>query len=672
MSFKLKYILVLVLPLLVLVGRPLAAQGVDAETVSLDTVRMNAYLAGEAEILRTEAAARIDTREKLEHERGALHREFMFMLGLDPLPPRGDLRLTLVRTIKRKGYEIDVLHYQSLPGFYVTANLYRPTTGTGPFPAVVWGPGHSADEYGAKALRQNYAIPWVRNGYITLVIDPIQVAEVFGMHGGTNRYGKWDWYSRGYTPMGIEVWNAMRGLDYLLSRPDVDGERITINGVSGGGHLSWMAGTADPRFSVVQPVAGTADVLEHVTRNLQRHHCDCAYFINIFRHDWPTLAALISPRPLLLHNSTDDLYYPVAGFTRVFERAREIYAQQGLAEKVGIFTVPGRHGYTQAQREKAVQWSDRWLKGIESEIHEQPFERVPSKELGALGGLFATHPPNINGRIQELLIPTARLREFDDPTLWRLERARILGNLRSMVFRNLPAGHKAKVVARGDHGAVALETEPGLQVGMISYIPKSETGKIGAVLYVAGKGETETEGIWNFMRAYPFPGYAASRHMVYPRGTGRESWNSDLKKKYNRLAMVLGRSLGEMRIQDILCSVDYVCSLPSFGGELTLVGRGDTGILAAYAALLDPRVTRVIIDDPPVSHRDGPVLLDVLRYTDIPQVLALLAPKVELVFLSRPDGAFDYTRNVYKLLGAEQKFRVMQTVAQTLNVPAGQ
>ncbi len=661
----------LMLLLTALAAGPLAAQEFDAETVSLDTLRMNAYMVAQAEVLRKEAAARIDTREKLESERKTLHREFMFMLGLDPLPPREDLQLTHVRTVKRKGYEIDVLHYQSIPGFYVTASLYRPTSsGKGPFPAVVWGPGHSADEFGAKALRQNYAIPWVRNGYICLVIDPIQVAEVFGVHRGTHAWGKWDWYSRGYTPIGIEVWNAMRGLDYLLSRDDVDGERITINGVSGGGHLSWMAGTADPRFTVVQPVAGTADVLEQITRNLQRSHCDCAYFINSFRHDWPTLAALVSPRPLLLHNSTEDGYYPVPGYTRVHDRAKEIYSQQGIADKVSMFNVTGRHGYTQAQREKAVEWSDRWLNGIQSEVHEQPFEKVPMKELGALGGMFASHPPNINGRIQELLIPTARLREFDDPAEWQLERARIIDNLRRVTFRNLPVSSEAKVVARGGHGSVTLETEPGLQVGMMSYIPKSETGKIGAALYVASPGETELEGIWNFMKAYPFPGYAASRHMVYPRGIGREIWNSVLNSKYQRTAMLLGRTLDGMRIQDILCSIDYTCSLPSYDGELTLVGRGDAGILAAYAALLDSRVTRLIIADPPVSHRDGPVLLNVLRYTDIPQVLAMLAPRVELVFLSQPDGAFDYTRNIYKVMGAEKKFRLMQTVTQTLNLPA--
>ena len=158
-----------------------------------------------------------------------------------------------------------------------------------------------------------------------MVVDPVQVAEVFGIHRGTTSHRLDGWHSRGYTPIGIEVWNAMRAVDYLLTRSDVDGGKLTVNGVSGGGHLSWMAGAADDRFTVVQPVAGTADVRAHVELNLQNMHCDCAYFLNTFRQDWPTLAALIAPRALLMLNSTGDAYYPPEGYERVLGRAKEIF-----------------------------------------------------------------------------------------------------------------------------------------------------------------------------------------------------------------------------------------------------------------------------------------------------------------------------------------------------------
>jgi hypothetical protein len=139
-------------------------------------------------------------------------------------------------------------------------------------------------------------------------------------------------------------------------------------------------------------------------------------------------------------------------------------------------------------------------------------------------------------------------------------------------------------------------------------------------------------------------------------------------KRVRRSAMLLGRTLDEMRLYDVLCAVDQVAADPSFNGsELTVVGRGVSGLLGAYAALLDSRITRVILHSPPLSHKEGPVFLNILRYTDIPQVLAMLAPR-ELVFLTHEIEHFDYTRDIYSLYGAEERFRKCVTVPQALNL----
>ncbi|HUU29988.1 MAG TPA: prolyl oligopeptidase family serine peptidase [archaeon] len=659
--------IVVSLALLAFFALPLGAQ-FNVETVSVGPERMIGYLNSEGERVTREAWERIDSREKLEKEKSRLHEEYMFMIGLEPLPPRTPLEATVVRTVDCREYTIEVLHYQSLPGFYVTANLYKPKKGKGPFPGVIWGPGHSSDPYGAKALRQNYAIPWVRSGYICLVIDPIQVAEVFGVHRGTHSWELYDWYARGYTPIGIEVWNAMRGVDYLLTRGDVDGSKLTINGVSGGGHLSWMTGAADDRFAVVQPVAGTSNIETHIKLDLQRMHCDCAYFINTYRHDWPTLAALIAPRPLLMHNSSEDSYYPPLGYKAVLERAKEIYSWFGIADKTGMFEVPGPHGYTKEQCERAVEWSDWCLSGKKSKITEKPFAEVPGEQLAALGGVNGEHPPNINACIQELLIPTARLEDYDNLQEWERKRAEVMDRLCSVVFRNLPAEVSWVTKAEGEHGSYVLETEPGIQIGMVSYIPESAGPKQRAILYIASEGDTEDSGIWNFMKAYPFKGYAASRHMVYPRGIGTQVWNTTLKRRFQRSAMLLGRTVDDMRLYDVLCAVDHIARDHSFDStELTVAGKGVSGLLGAYAALLDPRITRVILHSPPLTHKDGPVFLNVLRYTDIPQALAMLAPR-ELVFLTHQIDDFCYTRKIYRLYGAEDKFRRCYTVPQALNL----
>ena len=112
------------------------------DKVSVDRERMIRYLDRESERLGREARARVATREELL-------REFRFMLGLEPLPPRSPLKVTSVRTIEREEYTVEILHFQSLPRFYVTANLYRPKRGKAPFPAVVWGRAAPMTQTGA-------------------------------------------------------------------------------------------------------------------------------------------------------------------------------------------------------------------------------------------------------------------------------------------------------------------------------------------------------------------------------------------------------------------------------------------------------------------------------------------------------------------------------------------
>ena len=169
--------------------------------------------------------ATLAQRRKMWHE----------MLGLDPLPERTPLEAQVTGVLDRGDYVVEKIHFQSLPGAYVIGNLYRPAKVAGRLPAVLYLCGHSK----GKVNPPYQANPrWFgQHGYVALVLDPIQLGESQGLHHGTYREGRWDWPSRGYTPLGTEVWNAMRALDYLETRGDVDRERMGVTGLSGGGRL---------------------------------------------------------------------------------------------------------------------------------------------------------------------------------------------------------------------------------------------------------------------------------------------------------------------------------------------------------------------------------------------------------------------------------------------------
>jgi cephalosporin-C deacetylase-like acetyl esterase len=644
---------------------------IDPASASMDTMQLKDYFQNLADRLGERAWQRVDSKAKLDAERETMHKEFMFMIGLDPLPERGDLHATSVRTVELDEYTIEVLHYQSLPGFYVTANLYKPKKGKGPFPAVLWGPGHGNGEFGTKQKRQQHAAMWARAGYICIVVDPVQAAEIYGIHHGLAGYDLDEWYSRGYTPMAIEVWNAMRTVDYLLTRPDVDGDKLTLTGVSGGGHLSWMAGVADPRFAVVQPAAGTSQVPTHIRCNLYHMHCDCAYYPNTYQHDWTSMGALVAPRPLLLHCSTGDAYNPPEGYLNVLEKAKEAFSWYGKEDAAALSEVPGRHTYNVIQRERSVEFSTRWLLGREVDIKDREITPVEFSLLGALGGINAEHPDNINARVHEHILPAHQPTMPSGRAAWDTRRAEVMDKLQNVVLRNMPTGITPRIVGRTDgEDGYLLETEPGIKVGMYSHVPQQGGPMKAAVLYVASTGDSYSSSIWGFMKPWPLAEKQNSKHMVYPRGVGRVSWDRDRRIKYGRDAWILGRTMDDMRLADILCAVEAVATDPANEHieELSLVGKGESGILAAYAALLDERVTRVVLHMPTESHLEGPHLLGVLRFTDIKETLAMLAPRCEVAIITHDIEDFALTRDIFKLVGVPEKFRDCVSITQALNL----
>jgi len=107
-----------------------------------------------------------------------------------------------------------------------------------------------------------------------------------GEHHGTYSKGKWWWVSRGYTPAGVEAWDGIRGLDYLVSRPDVDPERLGVTGRSGGGAYSWWIAALDERVKVAAPTAGITTLRNHVIDGAIEGHCDCMFFVNTYRWDY--------------------------------------------------------------------------------------------------------------------------------------------------------------------------------------------------------------------------------------------------------------------------------------------------------------------------------------------------------------------------------------------------
>src|SRR5439155_518737 len=110
------------------------------------------------------------------------------------------------------------------------------------------------------------AIWFASHGFACLVLDTLEFGEVAGIHHGTHDLNMWHWLSLGYTPAGVEVWNAIRALDYLATRPEVDKQRIGLTGISGGGAMTWYTAAVDERIGAAAPVCSTFTFGSKATR----------------------------------------------------------------------------------------------------------------------------------------------------------------------------------------------------------------------------------------------------------------------------------------------------------------------------------------------------------------------------------------------------------------------
>jgi dienelactone hydrolase len=341
--------------------------------------------------------------------RGEYKRQLQEMLGLWPMPERTDLKPVITGTVEEADFKVEKLYFQALPKLYVTANLYLPKKLERPAPAILYVCGHSrvitnGVSCGNKAGYQRHGTWFARNGYVCLMIDTVQLGEIQGRHHGTFSDRQWWWNSRDYTPAGVEAWFGIRTLDYLCSRPEVDKDRIGMTGRSGGGSYTWTVAALDERVKVAAPIAGITDLRNQVVDGSIEGHCDCMFFLNTYRWDFPQVAALVAPRPLLIGNSDKDNLFPLDGVVRLYNETRRIYQLYGKAGELGLLITEGPHADTQDLQVPVFRWFNRFLKGQSPLIEMAARDLFPPEQLRVFDKL---PEDQVNTRIDESFVPKA-------------------------------------------------------------------------------------------------------------------------------------------------------------------------------------------------------------------------------------------------------------------------
>lgn len=651
--------------------------------------RLTAYFTEQTNRLANSTFKNIKDLETWEKKRVQYRQQLFEMLGLAPLPPKTDLKPEITGTLESDGFIVENITFQSRPGLYVTGNLYRPLKQEGKVPAILYVCGHGGVKkngipYGNKVHYQHHGEWFARNGYVCLTIDTLQLGEIAGLHHGTYREGMWWWLSRGYTPAGVEAWNCIRALDYLQTRPEVDGEKLGVTGRSGGGAYSWWIAALDERIKAAVPVAGITNLKNHVIDGAVEGHCDCMFMVNTYQWDYAQVAALVAPRPLLISNTDKDSIFPLDGVVDVYNKTMQIYELYGVPDHLGLQITEGPHKDTQELRIHAFRWFNEYLKGDDSLIEVAANKFHTPEELK----VFKTLPEDQkNARIQETFVKQAKAKVPEDSAEWHQMREQWKNLLTKKSFRGWPSkkaidtktnvettvkdGLKFQTLSFESQNHVPLQlflvmpeaTKQSAQIEL-AVLSQSEWDEYLAKLLPLFPGMTadqsltgEGEALFQKLRKQVLDQQAVIAYFT-PRGVGLDAWNPAERKQtqIRRRFYLLGQSLEGMQIWDVRRAIQVLQAQPEFEkSELGLSGTGTSAALCLYASLFEKHISELDLVGMPVTHQDGPALLNVLRFMDLPQALSMAASQTRVKLRNVRPEEWSYASEVGQKMGWDEK-----------------
>ena len=556
---------------------------------------------------RETAIAAIHTVAEAERRKKWVRETLLDILG--GLPDyHGPLNARITGHIEAEGFTIEKVLFETLPGFFVPADVYRPVQ-AGRYPGVLLQSGHTQE---GKAEPQRLAANLALKGFVALAFDPIGQGEREQTYDPQLQGPLAGWSVPEHIQAGAQsiligeaagryfIWDAMRALDYLASRADVDVTRIGAAGCSGGGALTTFVAALDSRIKAVIPAcfpnsyrllfAGPDPDTEMTFPTFLARGLDVADFVE-----------LSAPIPWLIQATENDYFTP-AGGKMVYEEARRWYRLYGGEDRVHFFVGPGPHGTPLVSREAVYEWLIRWLKDGKGDPHEQPVRLFPNHDLWATRTgrvedepgsrklyqllLDDFHAKKKPGTIQELL---AELRKLGVPSDGSAPAMKVLSETSS------PEGRRQHII---------FTSEPGVDIEATLYLPEG-AGRKPAVLLLADKPPYFQARTMEWLAGRMVKAGCVVLEME-TRGSVPEEADRPFLGDWlaNYRANQIGRNLPAMRAHDILRGVDLLAGRRDVDpASIHAVARGVKGIWLLLAAATDTRIRKIWLDRTPYSLR---------------------------------------------------------------------
>lgn len=507
------------------------------------------------------------TRAEWEQRKAQLRRQILFAAGLDPMPVKTPLHAQVFGRIESQNCTIEKVLLETLPGVYLGGNLYRPKDSPGKHPAVLSPHGHwtygrlenqplnSGPEFGMNLARQGYvAFLWDMVGYN----DTLQLPHKFGSPAEL----LW-----GFGPFNMQLWNAIRALDFVASLEDVDPARIGVSGASGGGTQTFTLAAVDDRVafdapvSMVSAIYAGGDLCENAP-GMRWHATNME------------IAAMMAPKPMLLVAATGD--WTKNTMTEEFPAIRKIYDLYGKPENIDAVIFEAPHNFAKAAREAVYKFFGQHVSGMTGVKAAERNEKVEMlQDMLALADRRlpenALKYPQIFAEWQ-----AASKKQFDETS----SRDVLRGRLQQALHVEWPA----EVMSQPDG--------------------------VGLVLSRPQEGE-RVPGVWIDGHGVPVvvvhpDGAEAARHdpaVAELLKSGRPVLLIDAFQTGSAVAprdrssvIFWGFNLSDdaCRVQDILTALAFVHQKQS--GPIELVGIGKAGVWSNFAAAVAPIPVKLHVD----------------------------------------------------------------------------
>lgn len=580
-----------------------------------------------------------------------------------PFPEKTPLNPRVTAKVERDEYTIENVVFESRPGFFVTANLYVPKGIDKPRPGVVGSCGHSSNGK-AEAAYQSFAQGLARQGYVSLIFDPIGQGERLQYIDENLKpragIGVSEHLKCGNQQVLVDeslaswrAWDGIRALDYLLTRPEVDPNHVGVTGNSGGGTMTTWLCAVESRWTMAAPSCFVTTWRRNMENELPQDTEQCPPRMLALGLDHEDCLAALAPRPVTILAKEKD-YFDARGSEEAYGRLKKLYSLLGGEENVGLFIGPTYHGYSQENREAMY----RWFNGVTkiSDAQTEPKLTIEKDEV------LRVAPDGQVLRLSSHTVPeftrekSKSLRESRKPLTGDRLKEAITSVLKLPKVEGVPDYRILRPIrATGYPKPYAInyliETEPGIQAVVTSLQDEAHYSRPPrqhrkAVLYVSHHSadaelrdepllrEILTEEPVVACYAVDLRGIGDSQPNTCGTNTFLTPYGSDYF--YASFSLMLDRPYAGQRTFDLLRVLNWLHS--NGHDEVHLVARGWGAIPATFAAVLSDHVSRVTLKNALTSYSDvaetefynwplSAFVPGILKTFDLPDCYAALSGK---------------------------------------------